>query len=54
MKLGVKIDDFVKSPKPRHCEERSDEAPIKRPLSRGKKSPKHEFVIFSTRQIIVT
>ncbi len=28
----------------RHCER--SEAPIKRPLSRGKKSPQHEFLIF--------
>jgi hypothetical protein len=29
-----------------HCEERSDEAPIKRPLSRGKEPPSHEILIF--------
>jgi hypothetical protein len=41
-----KVDDLVKSPEARHCEERSDEASIKRPLSRGKNFPRHEFLIF--------
>ncbi|MCX5910825.1 MAG: hypothetical protein NTV04_02735, partial [Deltaproteobacteria bacterium] len=46
----VNFDDFIKSAKMSHCER--SEAPIKRPLSRGKKSPKHEFLIFFARQII--